>query len=101
MLSAALNLLVASIGPTNFPSASCNSMPNFFKLLIVSTRCVRVKIVLKPVAILSADSRVVLLTDVNSAKSSSKLPPALSNAEPVVLTAVIKSDDSTANSLET
>ena len=85
----------------NLPSASCNSIPRALRLLIVSTRCTRVKIVRKPVAILSADSRVVALTDVNNARSSSKLPPALSNADPVVRTAVTKSLDSTANSLDT
>ena len=85
----------------NLPSTSCNSIPSSLNLFIVSTRCKRVNIVRKPVEILSADSRVVLLTDVNNAISSLRLPPAVSNADPVVLIAVIKSPDSTANSFDT
>ena len=57
----------------------------------------RVKIVLKPVEILSAFSRVVARTLVNSAKSSFKSPPACLKTPPILRTELIKSPDSTAN----
>ena len=56
-----------------------------------------VKIVLRPVAIVSEDSRVVALTEVKRPISSSMLPPAALNAAPVLRNAKIMSSDSTAN----
>ena len=56
-----------------------------------------VKIVLKPVAIDSADSRVVDLTEVNKAMSSFRSPPAFLKTPPVRLITEIKSPASTAN----
>ena len=58
--------------------------------------CNLVKIVLKPVAIVSAVSRVVARTDVNKAMSSSTSPPAALNAPPARLIATPISEDSTA-----
>ena len=57
--------------------------------------------VLKPVAIVSADSRVVARTEVNKAINSFTLPPADSNTPPTRRITVIRSPDSTANCLET
>ena len=54
----------------NLPSKSVNVIPNSFKDSRVSSRCIRVKIVLKPVAMVSALSRVVALTLVNTAINS-------------------------------
>ena len=95
--SAAFNLLTASYGTTNCPVKSCKSTPNVFKNFWVLIRCIRVKMVRKPVAILSADSRVVARTDVNKAINSFKSPPAALNAPPVRRIAAIISEDSTAN----
>ena len=64
---------------------------------MVLGRRIRVKIVRKPVAIVSADSRVVCLTAVNSAISSSKSPPAALNAPPARLITTLRSEASTAN----
>ena len=76
-------------------------MPSSLRLSIVSDLWIRVKIVLKPVAIVSAVSRVVARTDVNKAINSFSLPPAASNTPPVLLTTEIRSADSTAKLLET
>ena len=94
---ASLNLLTASNGPTNLPFKSTSSTPNCLKNSIVLGLCILVKIVRKPVAILSADSRVVALTLVNSAISSFKSPPADLNTPPVRRITAIKSPASTAN----
>ena len=59
--------------------------------------CIRVKIVLKPVPILSALSRVVALTLVNKEISSFKSPPDDLNTPPALLITSIKSPASTAN----
>jgi hypothetical protein len=58
--------------------------------------CNLVKIVLKPVAIVSAVSRVVARTEVNSEINSSTSPPAALNAPPARLMATPISDASTA-----
>ena len=55
------------------------------------------KIVLRPVAMDSADSRVVALTDVNRAISSFKSPPAALKTPPVRRITEIRSPASTAN----
>ena len=57
--------------------------------------------VLKPVAIVSADSRVVARTEVNRAINSLTLPPAASKTPPTRRIAVIRSPDSTAKLLDT
>ena len=59
------------------------------------------KIVRRPVAMVSAVSLVVALTEVNRAISSLTSPPAEANTPPVRLIAVIRSSDSTANLFET
>ena len=64
---------------------------------MVEGLCILVKIVRRPVAILSAASRVVALTDVNRAISSLRLPPAALKTPPVRLMVDIKSPASTAN----
>ena len=75
---------------------------------MVSSLCILVNIVLKPVAIVSALSRVVCLTLVNTAKNSfnafvPSLTPllALANTPPVRCIAEIKSLDSTAKAAAT
>ena len=60
----------ALYAPTNFPSTSVRFTPYSFKASIVSPLCIRVKIVLKPVAIVSALSRVVARMLVNTAINS-------------------------------
>ena len=95
--SSSLNLFMASLGPTNFPSSVSSSTPNDLKNSIVLGLWIRVKIVRKPVAILSALSRVVALTLVNKPISSSRSPPASTKTPPTLLMAAIKSPDSTAN----
>ena len=64
-------------------------------------RCNLAKIVRKPVAIVSADSRVVLLTAVKREMNSVKLPPAALKAPPVRLIDSMISPDSTAKALDT
>ena len=96
-LKAPLSLLIASKGPTNLPFKSTSSTPNCFKYSIVWGRWIRVKIVRKPVPILSALSRVVALTLVNKANNSLRLPPDDLNTPPVLRTTSIKSPASTAN----
>ena len=63
---------------------------------MVLGRWIRVKMVLIPVAIVSAVSRVVERTDVNRAINSSTLPPADANAPPARLIAAPMSAASTA-----
>ena len=60
----------ALYAPTNFPSTSVRFTPYCFKASIVSPLCTRVKIVLRPVAIVSALSRVVARILVNTAINS-------------------------------
>ena len=59
------------------------------------------KIVLNPVAMVSAVSLVVALTLVKRAMNSFKSPPAAWNTPPVRLTALMISSDSTAKDLDT
>jgi len=91
-------------GPTNLPSRSCRSTPSCLRNFNVVGLWIRVKIVLRPVAILSALSRVVDLTEVNTAISSLSCfiglpmsPEAALNTPPVRRITDIKSSDSTAN----
>ena len=93
---ALFNFPTAWYGPIKLPSKSVSDTPNCSRNLIVLGRLIRVKIVRKPVAIVSADSRVVERTAVNKARSSSRLPPAASNAPPARRTATPRSLASTA-----
>ena len=69
-LRAMLNLLIASYGPINLPFKSVSSIPICLRNLRVLGRWSLVKMVRKPVAMVSADSRVVLLTEVKRASNS-------------------------------
>ena len=83
------------------PLPSVSSIFNWRKKSIVLGRCNLAKMVLKPVAIVSALSRVVLRTAVNNDINSVRLPPAALKAPPARLTASMISPDSTANFLDT
>ena len=94
--------------PINLPCASSKSTPNCFKKLIVDLLWILEKIVLKPAAIVSADSLVVDLTAVKIAVNSCNAwivpllsPAAWAKTPPVLRTTEIKSSASTANCLDT
>ena len=104
LLKPSASLWIATNGPTNFPSRSVNSIPNAFSDSTVSCLWIRLKIVLNPVAIVSALSRVVARTLVNTAINSLRasvpwLTPLLAaaNTPPVLWIAAIISLASTAN----
>ena len=94
--------------PTNFPDVSVSSTPKLCKASIVPLLCILVKIVLRPVAIVSADSRVVDLTAVNMAENCCRAsigsvicPADTAKTPPARRMAATRSEDSTANFLET